>query len=114
MPSPRNSNYEKLFMPRRLALDVSPSTPLGDLQLFLQEKLTNPDDLRTVETLINRLLEANPDDSDPDEQAQDKRRRGVTGDHRIQRRAWLGGDSGRVASDLAKRFPLAKMPRQLG
>jgi hypothetical protein len=77
MPSPLHTNHERLFLPDRgLAADASPtSEALSALQIFLNEKL-GADDQRQAETLLNALLEAQPDDPDDDaDQAQDKRRR---------------------------------------
>jgi hypothetical protein len=90
MPSPSGQNREGLYLPTRIALDAKPaSEAMSALQQFLEETL-GPDGAARAQTLLTALLEtlpaAKPDD---DAQAQD-RRRGVTGDGRIPRRAaWV-------------------------
>jgi hypothetical protein len=66
-------------------------------------KIVNDDDKQQAKTLIQQLLEATANDSavDPDDLAQDKRRR----------RAWAGDRRATVGS-MAKRFPSAGPIRQ--
>jgi len=120
MPSPNHTNRAGLFMGvlgrpaaafaadngrRRRAHDAAISDALSALQIFLNQKLTNPDDQRQAETLVTALLNAAPDDdgADPDDadQTAEDRRRKMAGDQ-----------NRRVVSELAKRFPNARMPRQ--
>jgi hypothetical protein len=115
MPSPLHTNYERLYLPQRLAGDARPrqardassSDALTALQQFLSEVLSDPSDLQQAEILVEALLESTPNDddpdADPDQTAADKRRR-TAGDR--PRRAWAGDRS--AALTMAQRFPLAR------
>lgn len=127
MPSPSGRNAERLYLPERLAADSATSTSastraLSQFQIFLNQKLTSPDDQAQVESLIDALLEAISPDADPDQdadhddEAQDRRK--LAGDRiRTMKR-----DAKRVTFDslrrseekMARLFPDAVMPRQLG
>jgi hypothetical protein len=124
-PSPNGTNKANLYVGtlggparayaadsarRRQARDGTTSDVLTRLQEFLSQKLTDPADQRTAETLVAALLNAVPDEdddagadpdaADPDETAEDRRRRGVTGDRR-------------GVSQLSRQFPNAKLPSRM-
>jgi hypothetical protein len=136
LPSPRGTNYEGLRLPplgaaaydaaprARHANDATPTSAkaLSALQIFLNEKLSSPEDLAQAESLVEQLLEAaaQPDDpdADPDDDedqvaAQDRRRK-MVGDVRREARRMSFDAHRRVDAEMSKLFPSAVLPRQLG
>jgi hypothetical protein len=164
MPSPAGTNRQQLFMgvlrsgpaavagdaaPRRHATDATPQSikAMSAMEAFWDEVLS-PNDRGRAETLLEAVLQAqsadesasaDPDDADEtdnpdDDQAQDKRRRGMSGDRRSgyptpeqiaggemglakplpRGRAWVGDRATylRVNDQMSRRFPHAKLPKQ--
>jgi hypothetical protein len=158
MPSPNQTNYEGLRLPQRLAADAAPRRSARDadpdavqqsvknLTTHLGSTLQGEDLMKSLSLLtelMNIALPSDPDDdsddADPDDDddqvaAQDRRRRGVTGDRRFptpeqvaggemglakplrRGRPWVGDRATylRVSDQMSKLFPNAVLPRQLG